>query len=177
MNTGWIIGNAGSTGDRKNPARRRNSVFALGSIQDLTIGGSKQVQISPNFAGTITKTLWTCPRKESTNHSMRWEESKNSRARTRFSQDVKNFISKDLVNPRRFVLRRMVGIHHKKLRKGVRSRASWSHKRKSKSVTNKAQDIRNWNEIKSPEGTRREGPPFPFNLSTRTQKSMAKNLP
>ena len=176
MNTSWIIGNAGSTGDRKNPARRRNSIFALGSIQDLTIGGSKQVQISPNFAGTITKTLWTCPRKESTNHSMRWEESKNSRARTGFSQDVKNFISKDLVNPRRFVLRRRLGIHHKKLRKGVRSRASWSHKRKSKSITNKTQDVRKRNEIKSPEGTRREGPPFPFNPVQGSQNPIDKFL-
>ena len=30
------------------------------------------------------------------------------------------------------------------------------------------------NENKGPEGTRREGPPFPVNSRTKTQKSMAK---
>ena len=31
------------------------------------------------------------------------------------------------------------------------------------------------NENKCPEGTRREGPPFPVNSRTKTQQSMAKN--
>ena len=51
---------------------------------------------------------------------------------------------------------------------------SWSriNEGKSKFDQNKA---RKQKEFKSPEGTRREGPPFPINFSTRTQESMAKN--
>ena len=49
------------------------------------IGESNQVQRSSNFAGMITNDLWTYQRKESTNHSIVWEESRNSRARTGFS--------------------------------------------------------------------------------------------
>ena len=105
-------------------------------------------------------------------HSMIWEESRNSRARTGFSQECTNFISKELVNPRRFVLSKERWIHHKELREELWSRASWLYKWKPKIVTNKAQDVRNWDEIKHSEGTRREGPPFPFNLSTSSQKSI-----
>ena len=81
--------NIGLTGDRKSSARRRKLCFCSRLDQDLTIRGSKQVQIPPKFAGTITKTLWTYPPKESTIHSIVWEESTKSRARTGFSQNVK----------------------------------------------------------------------------------------
>ena len=167
----------GSSDDRENSVRVQKSFSSPRPLETSMIGGSNQVQRGSNFVGTITKTLWTCPRKESTNYSMIWEESKNSWARTGFSQEHKNFVSKELVNPSRFVLSIERWIHYKGLREVLRSHASWSHKRKPKFVTNKAPGVRDRNEIKHPKGTRREGPPFPFNLSTRTQKSMAKNLP
>ena len=171
------LAGAGSTGDTKNSARAQNEFFSSPLLRNSMIEGPNQVQISPNFVGMITKDLWTYPRKESTNHSMIWEESREYRARTGFSQERKNFVSKELVNPSRFVLSKEWWIHYKGLREVLRSRASWSHKRKPKFVTNKAPGVRDRNEIKSPKGTRREGPPFPFNLSTSTQKSIAKNLP
>jgi len=51
-------------------------------------------------AQRITTNLCSCPQKESTNHSMVWEESRKFRARTGFSLELKNFESKMLVNPR-----------------------------------------------------------------------------
>ena len=59
----------------KNPARAELVFHSPRPLENLTIGGSKQVQRGSNFAGTITKILWTYPPKESTNHSMVWEES------------------------------------------------------------------------------------------------------
>ena len=41
---------------------------------------------------------------------------------------------------------------------------------------NEAQDEQERDEFKTPEGTRREGPPFPINLSTKTQNSMVQLL-
>ena len=155
----------------------RNEFFSPRPGKNSTIEGSNHVQISPNLVWMITGDLRTCSRKESTSHSMIWEESKKSRARTGFYQEHKNIVSKELVNPSRFLLSIERWIHYKGLKDVLRSRASWSHKRKPKFVTNKAPGVRDRNEIKSPKGTRREGPPFPFNLSTSTQKSIAKNLP
>ena len=77
------------------------------------------------------------PWKKSSNHSMIWEESKKSRARTGFSQERKTFVSKELVNPRHFVLSKERWIHHKELREELWSRASWSHKRKQKTSQTK----------------------------------------
>jgi len=74
---------------RKNPARAEQSFSSPCSLEILSIEDPKQVQSSPKFAGTITKTLWTYPPKESMIHSMVWEESTKNRARTRFSQNVK----------------------------------------------------------------------------------------
>ena len=59
--------------------------FSSRPSESLMIGGSNQVQRSSNFAGMITNDLWTCPRKESMNHSMVWEESKNSEKKRGFS--------------------------------------------------------------------------------------------
>ena len=42
--------------------------------------------------------------------------------------------------------------------------------------SNKAQDEQERDEFKTPEGTRREGPPFPINLSTKTQNPMVQLL-
>ena len=39
-------------------------------------------------------------------------------------------------------------------------------------IQNKAQIVWDWIEFKTPEGTRRIGPPFPINLSTKTQESI-----
>ena len=122
----------------------------------------------------ITKDLWTCPRKESTNHSMVWEELKKFRARLGFSLERKNYESKEHVNPRRLALSKERWNHLKELREELRSRASWSHKRKTKIVTSKAQEVWDWNEIKFPEGTRREGPHFPSISVQNPHKSMAK---
>ena len=59
--------------------------FSPWPLESLMIGGSNQVQRSSNFAGMITKDLSTCPQKESTNHSMVWEESKNFEQKRGFS--------------------------------------------------------------------------------------------
>ena len=48
--------------------------------------------------------------------------------------------------------------------------------RKIEFQTNEAQDERNQSEFKTSEGTRREGPPFPINLSTKTQNPMVQLL-
>ena len=167
----------GSSDDRENSVRVQKHFSSPHPLENSMIEGSNQVQRGSNFVGTITKTLWTCPRKESMNYSMIWEESRNSRARTGFSQERKNFVSKELVNPRRLAQRKEQWIHLKELIEELRSRASWSHKWKPKIVTNKAQDVWDWNEIKSPERTRREGPPFPINSRTKSQESISKISP
>jgi hypothetical protein len=51
------ITSVGLTGDKKNSARAQKRFFSPRSLENLVIGGSNQVKISPNFAGTITKTL------------------------------------------------------------------------------------------------------------------------
>ena len=114
----------GSSGGRKNSVRVQKRFSSPRPLEILTIGRSNQVQRGSNFAGTITKTLCTYLSKESTNHSMVWEESRNSRARTRFCEKLKNVELRELVNPRVLALRRRVGIHHKELREVLRSRAS-----------------------------------------------------
>ena len=48
--------------------------------------------------------------------------------------------------------------------------------RKIEFQTNEAQDERNRTEFKTPEGTRREGPPFPIDPLTKFQESMAQIL-
>ena len=63
---------------------------------------------------------------------MVWEESRKFRSRTGFSLELKNFKSKELVNPKRLALSKERWIHHKELREELRSRASWSHKWKPK---------------------------------------------
>ena len=50
---------------------------------------------------------------------MIWEESKKSRARTGFSQEHKNFVSKELVNPSRFVLSIERWIHYKRAQRST----------------------------------------------------------
>ena len=132
----------GSSGDRGNSVRVQKSFSSPRPLETSMIGGSNQVQRGSNFVGTNTETLWTCPRKESMNYSMIWEESRNSRARTGFSQERKNFVSKELVNPRRCVLSIEWWIHHKELREELRSRASWLYKRKPKIITNKARRMK-----------------------------------
>ena len=52
-----------------------------------------------------------------------------------------------------------------------------NRQRKIEFQTNEAQDERNRSEFKTPEGTRREGPPFPINLSTKSQEFILQNLP
>ena len=74
----------------------------------------------------------------------------------------------------------MVLNHYKELR----SHQELSHQlvlmnrqKKIEIQSNETQDEQERDEFKTPEGTRKEGPPFPINLSTKTQQSMAKNLP
>ena len=161
----------------KNPARAELGFSSPRSLKNLTIWWSNQVQRSSNFGEMKMMTSRTHPQNISMKVLTDWEESEEIGARAGFSLERKNFVSKELVNPGHFELSRDRWIHHKELREELRSRASWSHKRKPKFVTDKAQDVRNWYEVKTPEGTRREGPPFPFNLSTRTQKSILLILP
>ena len=52
-----------------------------------------------------------------------------------------------------------------------------NRQRKIEFQTNEAQDERNQSEFKTPEGTRREGPPFPHDLNTKSHQSIAKILP
>ena len=79
------ITSVGLTGDRKNFARAQKRFFSPRSLENLMIRGSNQIERSSKFVDMITKTLWTYLRKEATNHSMIWEESRNSWARTGFS--------------------------------------------------------------------------------------------
>ena len=51
-----------------------------------------------------------------------------------------------------------------------------NRQRKIEYQTNEAQDERNRSGFKTPEGTRREGPPFPFNLRTKSQESILQIL-
>ena len=69
---------------RKNSVQAQNGFFSPRPERN-SIEWSNQVQISPNFVGMITKELWTRPWKEFTNHSMVWEESKNSEQKQGFS--------------------------------------------------------------------------------------------
>ena len=64
---------------------KSRNTFQPAPLESLMIGGSNQVQRSSNFADMITKDLWTCLRKESMNHSMVWEELKNSEQKWGFS--------------------------------------------------------------------------------------------
>ena len=57
------ITSVGLTGDRKNSARAQKRFFSPRSLENLVIGGSNQVKISPNFVGTITKDLVNIPTK------------------------------------------------------------------------------------------------------------------
>ena len=50
---------------------------------------------------------------------MIWEESKKSRAKTGFSQEHKNFVSKELVNLSRFVLSKERWIHYKRAQRST----------------------------------------------------------
>ena len=127
------ITSVGLTGDRKNSARAQKRFFSPRHLKNSMIGESNQVKISPNFVGMITRDLWTCPRKESTNHFMVREESRNSRAKTRFSQKRKNVNSRELVNPSDLGLIEAVWIHHKELEKPPKSRAPKLVKSKRKS--------------------------------------------
>ena len=105
------------------------------------------------------------------------EESRNSRAKTRFSQKRKNVNSRELVNPSDLGLIEAVWIHHKELEKPPKSRAPKLVKSKRKSsherITTHEFDARS----KTPEGTRRIGPPFPIKSNTRSQKSILQILP
>ena len=153
----------------------RNSVF-LGSIQNSMNRGSKRVQIIPNYAGRITRVLRTNPRKESTSQSMVWKESKIWQTRTGFSlktEKLKNLVTKRLVIPKGFVLGKRDWNHVKELKEPSQSRTSWSIKWNRKSLQRKARSEWDQNEFNSPEGTRREGPPFPQNLLQKLHKSMA----
>ena len=93
----YMSTSVGLTGVRKNTVQRRFS--SPWSLKNLTIDGPNHIQSSPNFVGTITKDLWTCPREESTNYSMVWEESTKFEVRLGFSQECKNFDSWWLVIP------------------------------------------------------------------------------
>ena len=74
------------------------------------------------------------------NHSMMWEESRNSRARTGFSQERKNINSRELVNPSDLALIEAVWIHHKELGKPSKSRAPKLVKPKTKVITREEDD-------------------------------------
>ena len=74
------------------------------------------------------------------NHSMMREESRNSRARTGFSQERKNVNSSELVNPSDLALIEAVWIHHKELGKPPKSRASKLDKPKTKIITREEYD-------------------------------------
>ena len=87
----------GSTGARK--IRNQRGFSSPRFLTNSTIEGPNHVQTLPNFVDMITKDLWTYPRKKSMNHSMVWEESRNSRARTGFSLERENFDSRRLVIP------------------------------------------------------------------------------
>ena len=51
-----------------------------------------------------------------------------------------------------------------------------NRQRKIEIQTNEAQDEQKLDEFKTPEGTRREGPPFQINLRTRVSKIHTPNL-
>ena len=71
---------------------------------------------------------------------MVWEESRNSRARTGFSQKHKNVNSRELVNPSDLALIKAVWIHHKELGKPPKSRAPKLVKPKTKVITREEND-------------------------------------
>ena len=58
-----------------------------------------------------------------------------------FSLELKNFESKELVNPMRLAQSKEQWVHNKELGKPPKSRAPKLVKRKMKIITNKAQDV------------------------------------
>ena len=66
---------------------------------------------------------------------------------------------------------------HKELREPPQIRSPWTHKRKSKIHHKEGARRTELNTIESPEGTRREGPPFPINSRTKSQESISKISP
>ena len=134
------------------------------------IGGSNRVQTSPNFVGTITKGLSTCPPKESTNHSMVCEESKKIQARTGFSQKCKNVNSRELVNPSDLALIKVVWIHHKELGKPPKSRAPKLVKPKTKVITREENDPLYLTQDRNPGGHKEDRASFPNQIQYKVSK-------
>ena len=64
---------------------------------------------------------------------------------------------------------------HKELREPLQIHSSWTHKRKTKIHHKELMRRTELNENKRPEGTRREGPPFPSISVQNPHKSLTKN--
>jgi len=163
----------------KNSVRVQKRLFSLRLLTNSTIEGPNHVQTSPNFVGMITKFLWTRPQNESMNHSMIWEESKKFWARMRFSQEHKNFDSRRLVISGELALGQMDENHFKGSRDHQETTPHLVHKnwkRKSNFNQTRHENERNWDKIKTPEGTRREGPPFPTDPLTKSLESIVQIL-
>ena len=78
------------------------------------------------------------------------------------------------MNPERFVLSNRAWIHTKSSENHHKF-VHHGHTNGNKKIHHKVLMRRTeLNENKCPEGTRREGPPFPVNSRTKTQQSMAK---
>ena len=92
---------------------------------------------------------------------MVWEESRNSRARTGFSQKRKNINSRELVNPSDLALIKAVWIHHKELGKPPKSRAPKLVKPKTKVITREENDPLNLTQDRNPGGHNEDRASFP----------------
>ena len=120
------------------------------SLENLMIECPNQVQISPNFVGMITRDLWIRPRNESTNYSMVWEKSTKFKARLGFSQELKNVDSKELVNPKRFVLSNIAWIHTKSSENHHKFVHHGHTNGNKKSITKSSWDVPNWMKTNAP---------------------------
>ena len=92
---------------------------------------------------------------------MVWEESRNFRARTGFSQKRKNVNSRELVNPSDLALIKAVWIHHKELGKPPKSRAPKLVKPKTKVTTREENDPLNLTQDRNPGGYKEDRASFP----------------
>jgi len=92
---------------------------------------------------------------------MVWEESRNSRARTGFSQKRKNVNSRELVNHSDLVLIKAVWIHHKELGKPPKSRAPKLVKPKTKVITREENEPLNLTQDRNPGGHKEDRASFP----------------
>ena len=91
---------AGLIGDRQNSVRAQKQIFQPAILEELNDRKAKSRPNLTKFCRHDHKGLVNMST-EGINESLHgWEESRNSRARTGFSQERKNVVSKGLVIPR-----------------------------------------------------------------------------